>query len=206
MNPHHQSRSATSTSISTAPPRGSAATPIAERVCRPASPNTSTSNRLAPSTTAGCCSKPCTTGDETEHGEDTFDPIEVAERGLQHGERVQRAPARGFRPLLDAEIEAERSRVDQRAVVVTRQLTRRARPATVHDDGVEGVMRRIGTGKRQPELSEPVPNTHSAAPSAHPSPPTRCCKYAGVSHAWGKWPRLVENTRPAPSVKHQASG
>ncbi len=32
---------ATTTSISTAPPRGSAATPMAERVCRPASPNMS---------------------------------------------------------------------------------------------------------------------------------------------------------------------
>ncbi len=49
-----QTLSATVTSISTAPPRGSAATPTAERVWRPASPNTSASTRLAPSTTAGC--------------------------------------------------------------------------------------------------------------------------------------------------------
>src|SRR5689334_8762813 len=53
-----QSRTATSTSISTAPPRGSAATPIADRECRPAAPNTAASNSLAPSTTAGCCTKP----------------------------------------------------------------------------------------------------------------------------------------------------
>src|SRR5262249_19090993 len=51
-----QLRRATATSISTAPPRGSAATPMAERVWRPADPNTSDSNRLAPSTTAGCAS------------------------------------------------------------------------------------------------------------------------------------------------------
>ena len=54
-------RSATSTSISTAPPRGNAATPIAERECRPAAPNTSASSRLAPSTTAGCCANPART-------------------------------------------------------------------------------------------------------------------------------------------------
>ena len=36
--------------------------------------------------------------------------------------------------------------------------------------------------------------------------PTRCRRYAGVSHAHGKCPRLVENTRPSPSVKHHASG
>ena len=36
--------------------------------------------------------------------------------------------------------------------------------------------------------------------------PTRWRRYAGVSHAPGKWPRLVENTRPSPSAKHHASG
>src|SRR5439155_17036080 len=51
-------RIATVSSISTAAPRGSAATPMAERVWRPASPNTSCSTRLAPSTTAGWASKP----------------------------------------------------------------------------------------------------------------------------------------------------
>ena len=49
-----QSLTATVTSISTAPFRGRAATPTAERVWRPASPKTSASTRLAPSTTAGC--------------------------------------------------------------------------------------------------------------------------------------------------------
>ena len=44
----------TVTSISTAPPRGNAATPMADRVWRPASPKTRCSTRLAPSTTAGC--------------------------------------------------------------------------------------------------------------------------------------------------------
>ena len=49
-----QSLTATVTSISTAPLRGSAATPMAERVWRPASPKTSARTLLAPSTTAGC--------------------------------------------------------------------------------------------------------------------------------------------------------
>ena len=48
------SLTATVTSISTAPLRGSAATPMADRVWRPASPNTSARTLLAPSTTAGC--------------------------------------------------------------------------------------------------------------------------------------------------------
>src|SRR5580658_2249758 len=44
---------ATVTSISTAPPRGSAATPMADRVWRPASPKMAKRTRLAPSTTVG---------------------------------------------------------------------------------------------------------------------------------------------------------
>ena len=47
--PHHVTSSLSADghriSISTAPPRGRAATPMAERVCRPASPNTSNSTR-----------------------------------------------------------------------------------------------------------------------------------------------------------------
>ena len=50
--PRHPA-TATVTSISTAPPRGSAATPMADRVWRPASPKAWTSTSLAPSITAG---------------------------------------------------------------------------------------------------------------------------------------------------------
>ena len=48
------SLTATVTSISTAPFRGRAETPMAERVWRPGPPKTSASTLLAPSTTAGC--------------------------------------------------------------------------------------------------------------------------------------------------------
>ena len=69
------------------------------------------------------------TGDETEHGEHAFDPIKVSKFVVQHGERVQRAPPGSLRALLDREVEAERARVDQGALVVTRQLAEvRARP------------------------------------------------------------------------------
>ena len=135
--------------------------------------------------------------DEPEHGEHAFDAIEVAELGVQHRERVQRAPARRLGALLDAEIEAERSRVDQLAVVVARQLARRARPATVDDHRVERVVRRVGPRQaRARARSSRSLSAHAPSPSAQPRPPARCCRYAGVSHACGKWPRLVENTRP----------
>ncbi len=48
------SGTATAISISTAPPRGRAATPRADRLWRPAGPKTSKRSVLAPSTTAGC--------------------------------------------------------------------------------------------------------------------------------------------------------
>ena len=63
------------------------------------------------------------TRDEAEHAEHAFDPIEVPELGAQHGQRVQRAPAGCLGALLDGEVEPERARVDQRAVVVAWQLT-----------------------------------------------------------------------------------
>src|SRR5206468_4549830 len=56
--PHVAHSRATSTSISTAPPRGRAATPTADRECRPAAPKTSAMSFDAPSTTAGCASNP----------------------------------------------------------------------------------------------------------------------------------------------------
>ena len=110
---------------------------------RPASPNTSASSRLAPSTTAGCCSNAGRARHEAEHGEHTLDPVEVAELGLQHRQRVQRAPPRGFRALLDREVVAEHARVHEHAVVVARQLARRAGPAAVHDHRVERVVGRV---------------------------------------------------------------
>ena len=40
--------------------------------------------------------------DEPEHREHTLDAVEVAELGVQHRERVRRAPARRLGALLDA--------------------------------------------------------------------------------------------------------
>src|SRR5581483_5900107 len=54
---HQAPFNATVSSTSTGAPRGSAATPMAERVCRPAGPKTCSSTRLAPSATDGCSTK-----------------------------------------------------------------------------------------------------------------------------------------------------
>ena len=40
----------------------------------------------------------------------------------------------------------------------------------------------------------------------HPRAPTKNARKNGLSHAEGKWPRDVENTRPSPSLWHHASG
>jgi len=61
------------------------------------------------------------------------------------------------------------------------------------------------------ELQTPIRPVREVAPAAHapsvqPRPPETWRRYTGDSHADGKCPRLVENTRPRPSVKHHASG
>ena len=93
--------------------------------------------------------KPGARRDEAEHGEHALDAIELTELGVQHRQRVQRAPARRLRPLLDREVVAEHARIHEHAVVVARELTRRARPAAVHDDRVERIVRRVRPGQRQ---------------------------------------------------------
>jgi hypothetical protein len=72
-----QSLRATVTSISTAPLRGNAATPTAERVWRPASPKTSARTLLAPSMTAGCSKK---------SGADDTKPVTVRTRSTRSSE------------------------------------------------------------------------------------------------------------------------
>ena len=60
-------------------------------------------SRLAPSTTAGCCTKPRRRRDEPEHGEHPLDAIEVAQLGLQHARgrsaRTTAPPRRLARPM-----------------------------------------------------------------------------------------------------------
>ena len=97
----------------------------------------------------GLLREPGRARDEAEHGEHPLDAIEIAELGLQHRQRVQRAPARRLRALLDGEVVAEQARVHEHAVVVARELTRRARPAAVHDHRVERIVRRERTGQRR---------------------------------------------------------
>ena len=128
------------------PPRrraGSAATPMAEREWRPRSPNTSCRSRLAPSTTCGCSHEARRARDEAEHREHPLDVVEIADRGLQHAQRVQRAPARGVGAGLDGHVVAEPALVHDHAVVVARELARRAGPAAVDHHRVERIVRRV---------------------------------------------------------------
>ena len=142
--------SATSTSISTAPPRGSAATPIAERLWRPASPNTSASSRLAPSTTAGCCAKPGARRDEAEHGEHALDAIERSPSSARSTDSAFSAHQRAASaPCSTVRSPPSTPGMHELAVVVARELTRRARPAAVHDDRVERIVRRVRARQRR---------------------------------------------------------
>ncbi len=153
--------SATSTSISTDPQRGSAATPIAERECRPAAPNTSWSNCDAPSTTAGCASKP---------GALATKPSTVRTRSMRSSEpssarstdsAFERAPARRAGTVRHREVGTEHALHD-RARVIARQLPGGARPATVHHHGVERVVRRVRTGQHDAEIRETLLDTGHA--------------------------------------------
>src|SRR5437763_8073013 len=75
-------------------------------------------------------------GNETEHGEHTLDAVEVAEREFQDGQRVQRAPSRGFCALLDGDTGAENTGVHELPVVMARELYRGTRATAVADDRV----------------------------------------------------------------------
>ena len=143
-----QSRNATSTSISTAPPRGQRGDPdrgagVAARVAEHLE-----QQRARAVDDCGLLHEARCGRHETEHGEHPFDAIERTEPGPQHRQRVQRAPARGLRALFDREIDAQHTGVHELAVVVAGQLPRRARPAAVHDHRVERIVRRIRTGQR----------------------------------------------------------
>ena len=94
--------------------------------------------------------------DEAEHGEHARDPVEVAELGPEHGQRVQRAPACGLGARLDGDVGAEHAGVDERAGVVAGELARRAGPVPVHHDRVERLVGRIRAREHEPELLEAV--------------------------------------------------
>ncbi len=135
---------------------------MAERLWRPASPNTSARRRLAPSITAGCWTKPGADATNPEHGEHAGDAVEGSEIGAQHREGVQRAPARGLGAFLDRNVRAEHAGMHEVAVVIARQLPRRAGPISVHHDRVERIVRRVRPRQDQTQrLQSIVDRAHS---------------------------------------------
>jgi hypothetical protein len=105
-------------------------------------------------------------GDEAEHGQHPADPVERAELGPQHRQRVERAPARGLAPLLHGHVPTEDAGVHDRAVEVSGQLTRGAGGVAVHDHGVERFVREVRTGQLDPELVEPGVGPHGRTRSS----------------------------------------
>ena len=87
---------------------------------------------------------------EARHGEDPGHAIEGAELVLEHGQRVERAHLGRLGTLFHRDVRAQRAHARELAVDA-RQLTRRPGHITVHDDGVERVVGRMGTVQRQSE-------------------------------------------------------
>src|SRR5205823_10337400 len=71
------------------------------------------------------------------------------------------APALVFRALLDRELEADDSRVHEHALVVTRELARRAHPTSVGNDRVERIMGRVRARQHDAQLDESIVDAHS---------------------------------------------
>src|SRR5262249_20328911 len=116
------------------------------------------------------------------------DAVERSQFCAQHRERVQRAPPCSFGTLFDREVVAEYPRMHELAVVVARELARRARPVAEDDDRVQRVVRWIRPRHRQSELEQTIVDTHNhlsrnAATRApcHRWPPsnTSCCSASG---------------------------
>ena len=170
-----QSLTATVTSISTAPFRGRAATPMAERVWRPASPKTSARTLLAPSTTAGCWWKSGAEDTNPVTVRTRVDAVEGTERVLEHGEGVQRADGGRLGALLHRDGVAQSAEAGQLPGDAG-QLPRRARHAVVHHHGVERVVGRVRPVQREAQLDEP------GADGALATAPTAC-----RASSWRRW-------------------
>ena len=140
---------------------GSAATPIADRLCRPAGAEHVGEQPARAVDDGGLLHEPGRRRDEAQHREHPLDPVEAAQLAAQHRQRVERAPPRRLGALLHAEVEAEHARVHERALVVARQLARRAHPASVRDHRVERIVRRVRAGQREPQLTKPRFGAHA---------------------------------------------
>ena len=104
--------------------------------------------------TAGCSWK--SGADETKPVtvSDTLDPVERAERLLEHGQGIEGAYGGRLPPLLDGDGVAQSAEARE-LTLDARQLARRARRAVVDDDGVERVVRRVRPVQREAQLGQP---------------------------------------------------
>ena len=91
---------ATLSSISTAAPWGRAATPIAERACRPAFAKDVVEDAARAIDHLRLLPKVGARRDKAGDFEKLFDPVKAAERGFDHSERIERADASRFYALL----------------------------------------------------------------------------------------------------------
>ena len=93
---------------------------------------------------------------EPEDGQHPFDAIEVAQLGPEHRERVQGAPAGRLRALLDVDVVAHHTGMDEHTLVVAGELARRAGTPAVDDDRVERLVGRVRPWEHDPEGVEAV--------------------------------------------------
>ena len=83
-------------------------------------------------------------------------PARSTESAFNAHQRAASAPSSTERPAPST------PGMHELAVVVARELTRRARPAAVHDDRVERIVRRVRAGQHQPQLLQAfVDRAHS---------------------------------------------
>ena len=103
-------------STSTAASAGSAATPTVVRAWRPLSPKTSTIEIGGAVHHLGAVKEGRRGIDEAAEPHDAHDLVEIAERGLDLGQQVDRAGARGLLAVLDRDVVAELALGDELAV------------------------------------------------------------------------------------------
>ncbi len=149
-------RRATATSISTAPPRGSAATPMAERVWRPRRPKHVGQQPAGPVDhrrlrVEARVDRRRSRSPASTRSMRSSDPSSArsTDSALSAHHRAASAPCSTDRST------PRRAGVDQLALVVARQLPGRAGHPAVHDDRVERVVRRVRTRKNEVEVDQP---------------------------------------------------
>src|ERR1700735_5329252 len=91
-------------STSTAASAGNAATPTVERACLPLSPKTATMRSEAPFITFGPSVKPAPRSDEPPKPYHPFHLVEIAERGPDLRQQIDRADARCLLAVFDGNV------------------------------------------------------------------------------------------------------